>query len=277
MTKQEIIQLLTSMDMAPSKKLGQNFLIDQNTIDLIIRSVEPIPGENILEIGPGTGVITKKLIESGAHLTAIEFDYRLASYIRKTYSDKPGFRLEENDACKVDYDELMGTEPYRCIANLPFAISSVFISILMNVRNPPKQIFVVLQKEMADRLAAQPHTKAYGALSVRMQALYNVKVAKKISKTVFHPNPDVDSALLDARIKEDQELPSQEFRKRLEEITKLAFSQRRKQARKMLGQRFQTPIILEFFRQNGIKETARAEEITVEQYMKLTAATLEEK
>jgi len=275
MTKQEIVDLLTKLDMAPSKKLGQNFLIDQNIIDFIIRCVEPQSGERILEIGPGTGAITQKLVDKGVHVTAVEFDYRLAGFIRDRYKDTAGFVLHEADACKVDYDELLGDESYRCVANLPYAISSVFVSVLLNVKNPPKQIFVVLQKEMADRLAAKPRTKAYGALSVRIQALYNVEVTRKVPNKVFHPNPGVDSGLLDARIK-DGDVPSQEFRKRLEEVTKLAFSQRRKQVKKQLAQRFQMSFILDFFNKNGIKETARAEEITVEQYMKFTAATLEE-
>ncbi|MGL4855063.1 MAG: 16S rRNA (adenine(1518)-N(6)/adenine(1519)-N(6))-dimethyltransferase RsmA [Lentisphaeria bacterium] len=276
MTKNEIVELLTKLDMAPSKKLGQNFLIDQNIIDLIVRTVNPHAGENILEIGPGTGVLTSRLVAAKANVTAVEFDWRLAGYIRETYGSGDGFRLIESDACKLDYDEVMGDASYRCIANLPYAISSIFLSMLASAENPPKQIFVMLQKEMADRMAAKPNTKAYGALSVRMQALYDVSIARKIPNTVFHPNPDVDSALMNAEIPEGRIIHSKAFRKRLEEIAKLAFSQRRKQVRKLLGQRFQTPFILQFFADNGIAESARAEEITVAQYIKLTEATLKE-
>ena len=275
MTKTEILELLNSMDMGPSKKLGQNFLVDQNIIDIIVEKVVPSAKENVLEIGPGTGVLTKRLVESGATVTAVEFDYRLAEYIRKTYGNTPGFRLIEKDAVKVDYDELMAGKPFRCIANLPYAISSIFLATLTNLQMPPDQIFVMLQKEMADRLAAQPRTKAYGALSVRIQAVYDVSIAKIVSRQSFYPAPDVDSALLNAELKACEPL-SVALRQHLATFSKLAFSHRRKQVKKVLATKLGMARVLELFEQLGISVTARAEEITVAQFIELSKLTLGE-
>ena len=275
MTKTEILELLNSMDMGPSKKLGQNFLIDQNIIDIIVEKVVPSANENVLEIGPGTGVLTKRLVESGATVTAVEFDYRLAEYIRKTYGSTLGFRLIEKDAVKVDYDELMEGKAFRCIANLPYAISSIFLATLTNLQMPPNQIFVMLQKEMADRLAAEPRTKAYGALSVRIQAVYDVSIAKIVSRQSFYPAPDVDSALLNAELKTGEPL-SVALRQHLATLSKLAFSHRRKQVKKVLATKLGMNRVLELFEQLGISVTARAEEITVSQFIELSKLTLKE-
>ncbi len=277
MTKNEIIEALSKIDVTPNKKLGQNFIKDPNITDLITKTMQPVKDEHILEIGPGTGVITKDFVEAGCQVTAIEFDWRLAEFMRLRFANDKNFRLIESDACKVDYDEIMGTEPYRCVANLPYSVSSVLVSILMAAQNYPQQIFVMLQKEMAERLAAKPNTKAYGSLSVRLQALYDVTITRKISKKIFHPSPDVDSALLNATLRPNSEPLSMELRQRLDEVTKLAFSQRRKQVKKMLGQRFQTPFVLEFFKQNNISETVRAEQLTVDQFINFAKATLEDK
>lgn len=271
MTQQELIKVLDQLGLKPSRKLGQNFLVDQNIIDVIIREVVPQEGEHVLEIGPGTGVLTDRLLEGGVDLTAVEFDHRLAAYNRDRHASHPRFRLHEQDACKVDYQELMGDEPYRCIANLPYAISSIFISLMIETPNPPKQIYVMLQKEMADRLAAKPRTKAYGALSVRLQACYEVSLARKISKHVFLPPPDVDSALLDAKWREDATLVNdREFRLKMAEVTKTAFSQRRKQVRKVLSGKYGEALIMQFLEDRGHTATARAEELTVDDYINLT-------
>ena len=273
MPKTEIPELLEKLNMAPSKKLGQNFLIEQNLIDYIVRSVHPDKGESVLEIGPGTGVLTQRLVEAGVNLTAVEFDHRLAGYIRETYGVLDNCHLEEGDACKVDYDKLMGSVPYRCIANLPYAISSIFISKLLETDNPPTRFFVMLQKEMADRLGAKPRTKSYGSLSVRIQAVYNVRNAKKVSRTCFYPPPDVDSVLMDAQ-KKDSEIPPKKVRIALSEVSKTAFAQRRKQCLKLLGARYDKAFIAQSFEELGISSTARAEEITVEQFIQLTEKIL---
>ena len=118
MNKQELIQTLDSLGMRPGRGLGQNFLLDGNLLDWIVRNAGAVAGENVLEVGPGFGALTEKMVAAGYNVTAIEFDHRLADYLRKKFSGSENFKLIEADACKVDYDELYPTgTTYRAIAN----------------------------------------------------------------------------------------------------------------------------------------------------------------
>jgi 16S rRNA (adenine1518-N6/adenine1519-N6)-dimethyltransferase len=267
MTKNELLQVLASLDLTPSRRLGQNFLIDQNLLAAMMRNAEPRPGEAILEIGPGTGVLTRKLLEAGCRLTAVEFDRRLASYLKTELGSHENFRLIEGDACRVDIDELMGTEPYRCIANLPYSSSTVLLGKALELDNPPREFFVLLQREMAERLAAVPGTKAYGALTVRIQLCYNVSLVRKIPPEVFFPPPAVESAYVRLTLKEGlQEKP---FRTFAGQLVRAGFSQRRKKMLRLLQGKFGGGRLPEVFAEQGISADARAESLSVEQFRAL--------
>ena len=235
MNKQELISTLESLGMRPGRGLGQNFLLDGNLLDWIVRNSGAKAGDTVLEVGPGFGALTEKMVQAGFQVTAIEFDHRLAEYLRKKFASKENFRLIEKDACKVDYDELfpVGTS-YRAVANLPYAISSVFIAKILESKNLPESMFFMLQKEMGERLAAKSGTKAYGALSVRTQLLFDVNVEKIVPPQVFCPPPEVDSALVSFKKLADSRCPEE-----LLAITSLLvrslFNQRRKQMGKVLG------------------------------------------
>ncbi len=235
MNKQELISTLESLGMRPGRGLGQNFLLDGNLLDWIVRNSGAKAGDTVLEVGPGFGALTEKMVQAGFLVTAIEFDHRLAEYLRKKFASKENFRLIEMDACKVDYDELfpVGTS-YRAVANLPYAISSVFIAKILESKNLPESMFFMLQKEMGERLAAKSGTKAYGALSVRTQLLFEVNVEKIVPPQVFCPPPEVDSALVSFKKLSDSRCPAD-----LLNITSLLvrslFNQRRKQMGKVLG------------------------------------------
>ena len=192
------------------------------------------PGDNILEVGPGFGALTEKLLGAGANVTAIEFDHRLAEYLRGKF---PGgqLRIIEKDACKVDYDALfpVGT-PFSSVANLPYAVSSVFIAKLLAQANLPARMLFMLQKEMGERLAAKPGCKAYGALSVQCQVLYDVEIVRIVPPEVFYPAPEVDSAIVAFKRHNKFDL-SVEARRTLTSFVKLVFTQRRKQMGKVLS------------------------------------------
>ena len=165
MKKQQLMDIMTSLGMRPGRGLGQNFLLDGNLLDYIVRTSGAAPGMTVLEVGPGFGALTRGLLEAGAEVYAIEFDRRLIHYLKKEFT-MPEFHLIEGDACKVDFaSQLPQDRPFRCIANLPYAISSVFIARLLTLDNPPTNWFFMLQKEMAQRLAADVKTKNYGARS----------------------------------------------------------------------------------------------------------------
>jgi len=176
MKKAELLQTLENYGIAPSKSRGQNFLIDNNLLEAMCRSMDINPGETILEVGPGAGVLTREILAKGAIVHAVEFDFAIQRYLSDNLHHK-NFTLHKGDACKVDYREILDLpKTFRCLANLPYAISSIFISIMAELESPPTEMFFLLQREMAERLAADNSTKNYGSLSVRIQALYDVKI-----------------------------------------------------------------------------------------------------
>ncbi len=270
MTKTELMSLLMELGIHPSRKLGQNFLIDRNLLDWTVRTAGPQPGETILEVGPGTGVLTEQLLAAGADVTAVEVDHRLAAYLRERFAGNPHLRLLEEDACAVDWDALFGPTAYRCIANLPYAISSIVIARFLELPNPPREIYVLLQVEMAERMRAGPGTKAYGALSVHVQLRYHVELLRRISPQVFFPPPDVASAYVRFVLRPDP-VPAA-LRPAVRRVVQLGFSQRRKQLRRLLTSAFPAAQVAGAFAELGLAEDARAEALTPEMLVRLAAA-----
>lgn len=276
MNKKELIAELEKLGMRPGRGLGQNFLLDGNLLDWIVRASGVAPGENILEVGPGFGALTGRLVASGVQLTAVEFDHRLAEYNREKFASCENFRLIEADACRVDYDKLFpeGT-PFRCVANLPYAISSVFIARLLECKNQPRSMFFMLQKEMGERLAARSGTKAYGALSVRTQLDYDVRIEKIVPPEVFCPPPEVDSALVSFTLKEDKICRSPEEKKFFSRVVRTAFNQRRKQLGKVLGQMFGKTETAAVFSKLDIPLEVRPDKLEVADFIAIARALKE--
>lgn len=270
MNKKELIDALESLGMRPGRGLGQNFLLDSNLLEWIVRNSGAVENDNVLEVGPGFGALTEKMIDAGFNVTAIEFDHRLAGYLRKKFAAKDNFTLIEADACKVDFDELFpeGTN-YKAVANLPYAISSVFIAKMIECKNPPESMFFMLQKEMGERLAAKSGTKAYGALSVRTQLLYDVAIDKIVPPQVFCPPPEVDSALVSFKLHGNNPLIQDEL-KIFSTLVRSLFNQRRKQLGKILGQLTSKEISAELLAKCGFSTEIRPDKLTVDDYTKLT-------
>lgn len=274
MKKTDLYKILKELDFHPGKILGQNFLVDDNFLDYIVRAADPKKGDSILEVGPGFAALTSHLIESGADVTAIEFDHRIAEYLRNKIKF-PNFRLVESDVMKVDIQKLMEEKgDFRCIANLPYAVSSPFIGELITLPLPPKDMCFMLQKEMGMRLAASPGTKNYGGLSVRIQTVYNVKLLRTVPRQVFHPPPDVDSAIVQF-IRKDT-YPLLEERNKISRLVRAAFSQRRKQMYKAVAAIYGKEKLFAAYEQHNLKKTVRAEELDVHQFVALAATLSQE-
>ncbi len=269
MNKKELLEALESLGMRPGRGLGQNFLLDSNLLEWIVRNSGASQGENVLEVGPGFGALTEKMVDAGFNLTAIEFDHRLAGYLRKKFADKSNFNLIEADACKVNFDELFPAGiKYRSVANLPYAISSVFIAKMLECANPPESMFFMLQKEMGERLAAECGTKAYGALSVRTQLLYDVTIEKIVPPQVFSPPPEVDSALVSFTLKCGSPFDREQL-KIFSTVVRSLFNQRRKQLGKILGQLTSKEIAADLLEKCGFSAEIRPDKLTVDDYKKL--------
>lgn len=267
MNKAELLALLAKMDIKPSRKLGQNFLLDPNLLDSMVRLSGAQPGERVLEIGPGTGVLTERLLAVGCDLTAIELDHRLAGYLRERFSDVPNFRLIEADACKVDIGEIMGSARFRCIANLPYSCSSQLLTSLSGLLNPPEEIYCLLQKEMAERLAAAVGTKDYGVLTVRIGLRYQASIVKSIAPEVFFPPPEVVSAY--TRLTCLPERLDDETAALASKIAGVAFAQRRKKSKRLLSSEFGEACVERAFKVCNLDDDVRADAISIKSYIGL--------
>lgn len=266
MNQSQLLKTLEKIGMRPGRGLGQNFLTDKNLLESIVRIANIQPGDRILEAGPGFGALTELMLQSGAKVTSIEFDHRIAEYLRENMVH-PNFTLIEDDAVRVNLYALMGTEPFSSVANLPYSISSIFVTRLLELPNPPEKMVFMLQKEMAMRLAATPGVKNYGSLSVRTQLLYDVKIAKFVPPEVFTPPPEVDSAVAVFTLKD--KLPEPRIARFLNGMVKVAFAQRRKQLGKVLGNNYGKEVIADAFAQLGIAHEIRPEKLTVDQFLEL--------
>ena len=269
MNRGELTAVLAEYGITPSKSKGQNFLVDRNMLDAMVRSMDLKSGEQVLEVGPGTGVLTRIILEAGCHLTSIETDKKLHKYLTENITDD-NFTLVFADACRTDYRQILNLEKdFRCIANLPYAISSVFISKMIELPSPPTEMFFLLQKEMAERFSAQAHTKKYGSLTVRAGALYESKILRTVPPQVFHPPPKVDSAFIHMKLKDEK--PSLAALKYLNKVVRAAFSQRRKKAFKLISSVIGKDKTAEVYEKMNMDESIRAENIEIDQYIKIAA------
>ncbi len=273
MKKNELLQILDRLGLRPSRRLGQNFLLDPNLLAAMVRDLSPEAGEEILEIGPGTGILTEALLAAGCRVTAVEFDHRLCQWLREHFRDHDRFRLIEDDACAVDYDREFGERPYRCIANLPYNLSSPWLIRMTRLRNRPAEMGLLVQKELADRLTAEPRCKAYGALTLALGLFYRVERTRRVPPTVFHPVPEVESACLRLRSSQRAHALGAARRELFLRLVRLGFSQRRKQLRKLLLPHFPDigPTFADFCRERNFPPGVRAEELNLEDFLRLAA------
>ena len=178
----------------PRKALGQHFLVDHNIVRKIVRLAELQPGETVLEIGPGRGILTESLLEASGFVVAIEVDAALCAHLRATLGDRPNFTLIEGDALTYDYAQVPG--PFLVVANLPYYISTPLLFRLLREQQRVDRLVLMLQEEVAARLVAVPGGKDYGALSIAAQFYCEVRQAFKVPATCFRPKPQVGSAVV---------------------------------------------------------------------------------
>lgn len=273
MKNSEMNEILAAAGVRPNRKLGQNFLIDANFLDWIVRESGAAPGVNVLEVGPGFGALTERMLNENATVTAVEFDHRIADWLRQNLCSK-GLNLIEGDACRVKLDEVYPEADYKLISNLPYSAGTIVVANLLDSPHPPEEMVIMLQKEVALRLSAEPGTHDYGALSVRVQVLYEATPLRIAPPEMFHPRPEVDSCVI--RLKRLENAPSAEYRKKLSRTVRLAFGQRRKKMIKQLAGAFGRENIEAIYGKVGLKEDIRAERVTVDQFRQITDLLMEQ-
>jgi len=256
--------VIDQYDLRAKKNLGQNFLLDLNLTCRIARSAGPLDTGTIIEVGPGPGGLTRGLLMEGANnLVAIERDDRCMPALADIAAAYPGkFRVISEDAMKVD-PATLGPEPRRIAANLPYNIGTVLLTNWLETPQAFASITVMLQKEVVDRIVAEPGTKDYGRLSVLCQWLCNSAALFEVHPSAFTPPPKVTSAIVRLEPRAEPLFPAP--RKALENITATAFNQRRKMLRaslKSLGGN-------DLCEAAGIDPQLRAENISVEGFCRL--------
>lgn len=182
------------------KRFGQHFLVDENIINRIITESDVTPEDHIIEIGPGRGALTKKILDKGASLTVIEIDRDLSSDLLKEYCDRKNFSVIQADVLKINWEEhLKADVKYKLIANLPYNISTPLFFKLVVVRQHFSSITVMLQNEVAERICHDGEGKSlkeYGALSVVSNLVFDSKILFQVSQNCFNPRPKVNSAVI---------------------------------------------------------------------------------
>ena len=260
-------ELLTAHGLRPSRALGQNFLVDPNTADRIVRLAGVGPGDRVLEIGAGLGSLTTALAASGAAVTAVEVDRRLAAVLREEVAPA-GVRVVEADAMTTDWSALLDGPGWVLVANLPYNVATPLVVEMLESVPAVARMLVMVQLEAGQRLAAPPGSRVYGAVSVKVSYWAEAAVVATVPPTVFLPRPRVDSVLvrIERRARPAVD-PSVVAYARLVEVVGAGFAQRRKMLRSALA----GVVAPEAFARAGIPPTARAEDLGVGEWGRLAA------
>ncbi len=192
----DVRALLQQWDFKPSRVLGQNFLIDGNILRIMLDAAALTKQDAVLEIGPGLGVLTAPLIERAGRVLAIEKDDVLHAHIQRTCGSASNFTLIHADALDTDLAAHLASGINKVVANLPYSVGTRILVELCHAKARPERMVVTVQREVADRITAQPDTKDYGVLSVFAQTDYAASLHKTIAKTCFFPVPQVESAIV---------------------------------------------------------------------------------
>jgi len=262
--------ILNRFKLRADKKLGQNFLIDENVVRQIVEAAELSEADTVLEVGPGIGTLTQGLAESKAQVVAVELDTRLLPVLATTLEGYDNVRVVHGDILKVNIMEEVGAPEFKVCANLPYYITTPIIFALLEKRLPMERLVAMVQKEVAERMAAQPGGKEYGALSVAIQYYTEPEIAFIVPPTSFIPAPAVDSAVIvcKRRAKPPVEVCDEALFFR---VVKAAFSLRRKMLSNSLkNMGIKGEQVAKWLELAGVDGKRRAETLSLEDFAKLT-------
>jgi len=245
------------------KRLGQHLLVAEPTLEKIVKTLAPTKNDTVLEIGPGTGRLTKYLIRHAGHVIAVEKDYEMVKELNATFSISKNLTIVHADILEIDIESILETSNALFCGNLPYNISTPILFKLRDRRTFLKRGVITIQKEVATRLVAVPGSKDYGILSVLMQSVAHIKKMFDISPKSFIPPPKVTSSVVEIIFpsKPPHHIENQEF---FTKVVKTAFSKRRKMIRNTIPKEWANLLHLA-----GIDSTRRPETITISEYISL--------
>lgn len=260
------------------KSLGQNFLIDQNILYKIVEAAGLDGEKGALEIGPGIGALTEKLAQTAGTVTAVEIDQRLIPILREVLEPYENVRVHHGDVLKVDLHELFRQDfgdvsKVSVVANLPYYVTTPILMKLLEEKLPLENIVVMIQKEVAERMAAAPGSKDYGSLSITVQYYSEPKLVCIVPHTVFIPQPNVESAVIRLAVREQPPVRVEDERFFFE-VVQASFAQRRKTIANNLKSRFfpgeGRERLEQLLQEAGIEPSRRGETLSIEEYARLS-------
>lgn len=270
-------QIIKNYEFAFKKNFGQNFLVDERVLDKIVASAELTPDDTVLEIGPGIGTLTQALAKNCKKVIAVEIDKTLIPILGELLADFDNIELINEDILKVDIATLAaqnGGKKLKVVANLPYYITTPIIMNILEKNLPVESITVMIQKEVAYRMQAQPKSKDYGSLSLVTQYYCEPYLVANVPQNCFMPRPNVDSAVIRLKTLERPAVDTDD-RELLFHIIKTAFSQRRKTLLNCFfnagGWDMSKERLTALINAAGYDEKVRGEALTLEDYAKITA------
>jgi 16S rRNA (adenine1518-N6/adenine1519-N6)-dimethyltransferase len=256
---------LEGAGLRAKRALGQNFVVDANTVRKIARLANVDNHRHVLEIGAGLGSLTLALAETGALITAVEVDDQLLPLLRENVDPIDNITVVHADAMKLNWSTLLeGGDDWALVANLPYNVATPLVADVLDFVPQVQRMLVMVQKEVGERFCASPSTEAYGALSVKVAFHATARIAGIVPPTVFLPRPNVDSALVEI-VRHKEPIDAQINQKELFSLVRMGFAKRRKMLRGSLAGR----VSPEQFEEAEIAPTARAEELSVYDWMRL--------
>ena len=272
--------ILKKYNIKANKNLGQNFLINQNVIDEIVNGANIDKNDLVIEIGPGLGTLTKHLLEKAGKVICIELDERMVRILNDRFSLYDNFEIINQDVLKVDLNEVIKKEKKTCkiVANLPYYITTPIIMKLLENKLNIESITVMIQKEVAERLIANPGDKVAGAITYSVYYYCESEKILEVPNSSFIPEPEVTSEVIKMNLRKEPAVKVNDSKKMFS-IIKAAFMQRRKTLLNSLtnGQIFSNKQkAIEIFEKLNINQNARAEELTLEKFAEITESILEE-
>lgn len=271
-------EILEKYGFSFKKSLGQNFLIDPNILRNIVSHANLTDNSGAIEIGPGIGALTEHLAREAKKVVSFEIDQRLLPVLEDTLSPYDNVKIVHSDILKADVEkviaeEMPGIKDIMVVANLPYYVTTPILMKLLNDRLPIRGFVVMMQKEVADRITAKPGTKAYGSLSIAIQYYVTAEIAMVVPKTVFMPQPNVDSAVI-RLIKHDTppvQVIDEDF---LFEVSRASFAQRRKTIlnnlqNALMNGKQNKELIIQALQQAGVEPSRRGETLSIQEFGKL--------
>lgn len=275
---QEARAALRELDFKPRKKLGQNFLIHEGILEAILRLIHLSAEDEIVEIGPGLGFLTRRLLGVARKVWAIEVDPFLVGWLRRSpFGSHPAFDLVHGDVLKVPLGDILPDRKIKLVANLPYSISTPVLFRLFELREHFSFLVLMVQQEVAERMAASPGTRSYGSLSIWCQIHGQILAKISVSPEAFFPRPKVRSAILKIALYPEPRVPAEDITL-LRGLVRAAFGQRRKTLSNALGGWLKKGRgeIEVFLRHEGIDPRRRGETLSVDEFIRLACALRKE-